>query len=165
MNRSKLAASLLFAAGIAFGGCDRESCDREEPVLRFDSYEYNIFQLEENLVIDSLIVKVAFEDCQGDIGIKQGESGFNLQTFQFEMIDSVWTRVEPQNAADTLAFFAKVPFSSETNDGNKLEGTIEQRFGSVKQKSDTIRFEVRLIDRAGNQSEKIVTPTFILQDY
>ncbi len=145
--------------------CDTESCDREAPILRFENYEYNIFQLSESVFIDSLIVKVAFDDCQGDIGIKDNETGFNLHTFQYEFVDSTWVRVEPVNPADTLAFFAKVPFSDKINEGNRLEGTVEQRFGSVKQRSDTIRFEMMLIDRAGNRSERITTPTFILQDY
>ena len=131
-------------------------------MISFGRFHYDEVIIAESLAIDSLIVKIKFEDCQGDIGIRPNESGFNLHTFQYDFIDGEWSRVVPADSNDTLAFFAKVPFSGETKEGNKLEGTIEQRFGSVRQRSDTIRFEMQLIDRAGNRSNRLVTPKFDL---
>ena len=165
MIGSKLAACVGCVLLLGLVSCDTESCEREEPRIRFESFDYRVVALSDSLFIDSLIVEIWFEDCQGDIGIRPNEDGFNLHTFQYDLIDGEWSRVVPADSNATLAFFAKVPYSSETNEGNKLEGTVEQRFGSVRQRSDTIRFEMQLIDRAGNRSNRLVTPYQVLRDY
>lgn len=165
MIRSKLLAILLLFTCVVSTSCDTDSCEEESPIISFDNYDYGIFSLGDSLFIDSLVIQIKFEDCQGDIGIKEGESGFNLHTYQYEWVNEEWQRVEPLNPGDTLAFFAKVPYSEKINEGNRLEGMIEQRFGSVKQRGDSIYFEMRLFDRAGNRSNLLETPVFVLQDY
>jgi hypothetical protein len=48
------------------------------------------------------------------------------------------------------------------NTDNKLVGTLEQKFGAVRQNSDTIRFQTSILDREGNRSNVITTPAFVL---
>jgi len=142
--------------------CQKERCKEENPTLSFSDYTYIPKVEGSGNATDSLIIKYAFEDCQGDVGLTEGDERYNLRTYLYELIHGEWQRFYPENLADTVAFFARVPTSSKVREGTKAEGFIEQRFGSIRQNSDTIRFETRLFDRAGNRSEQVTTPTFVI---
>lgn len=143
--------------------CTKEQCQEEPPSLEFYEYEYKAADPNNQFSTDSLLLRLQFVDCQGDIGVsKVDDSTKNLRTYLYESINGEWKRFIPANEADTVLFFAQIPRSNKLKDGQKAEGVIQQAFGSVRQNSDTIRFETRLFDRAGNKSERIVTPPFII---
>lgn len=149
-----LPVSLALLAATA---CKRETCEEEAPDLRFDTLIYKV-----TTPTDSLILRTRFVDCQGDIGFNDSTGGFDIRTYLFEYIDNEWKRFYPLDSADTVGFFAKIPYSDKVNSDVKLEGQLEQKFGAVKQNSDTIRFETHIFDRAGNKSNVVTTPTFVL---
>lgn len=130
--------------------------------MGFVEYTFKPKPVDPPSAADSLIIKYSFEDCQGDVGLKPEDTGYNLRTRLFEMIDGEWVRFYPENLADTIAFFARIPHSDKVREGSKAEGFIEQRFGSIRQNSDTIRFETVLLDRAGNKSILVTTPVFVV---
>ena len=154
---------VLMTVIVAISACTKESCEEEAPTLEFYEYEYKLGDPNNPFTTDSLLLRLQFVDCQGDIGVsKIDDSTKNLRTYMYEQIDGTWRRFIPANEADTVLFFAQVPRSNKLKDGQKAEGIIQQAFGSVRQNSDTIRFETRLFDRSGNKSERIVTPAFII---
>lgn len=142
---------------LAFASCKRETCEEEAPDLRFDTLIYKI-----TTPTDSLILRTRFLDCQGDIGFSDSTGGFDIRTYLFEYINNEWQRFYPLDSADTVGFFAKIPYSDKLKENATLEALLEQKFGAVKQNSDTIRFQTFIIDRAGNKSNVVTTPTFVL---
>lgn len=141
--------------------CEIEQCDQKEPTFEFHQFEYIAADPTNNFSTDTLVLWTKFVDCQGDIGIKDGDQTKNLQTFLFEKKNGVWEKFEPINPEDSILLFAEIPYSNQVRENQKAEGFIEQPMGSIKQSSDTVRFETQLIDRAGNKSEVVVTPEFV----
>lgn len=59
--------------------------------------------------------------------------------------------------------YAQLPEARKLKKNQRVEGFIEQPINSPKSFGvDTIRFEAILIDLAGNASEKVVTPEYII---
>lgn len=159
LSVSKLA---LCIAALSMSSCKIDRCKEPEPEIEFDSYRYKPANPEDPTTSDTLFVKTSFVDCQGDIGLKSSDEGYNLRTYLYEQIGGEWIKFVPLNPADSLALFARIPFSSKVKEGTKAEGFIEQKLGSIKQTSDTIRFETYIFDREGHKSNRITTPTYVL---
>lgn len=146
---------LLFA-----GACQKERCKEENPALSFSEYIYEPKPAGSTKVADTLVVKYAFEDCQGDIGVF--DNSRNLHTQLYELINGEWELYVPEDSAGSDLFSSSIPTSPKVKKGIKAEGFIEQRFGSIRQNSDTIRFETQLFDREGNASGLVTTPVFVI---
>lgn len=141
--------------------CKIDHCDAPAPELKFEEFIYTPADPNDVKTTDTLILKTSFLDCQGDIGLKKEETGHNLRTYLYEWLDGNWVRFYPDNLDDTLTLFAAIPYSYKVKEGVKVEGFLEQKFGSIRQNSDTIRFRTFLFDREGNKSNEVVTPEFI----
>lgn len=141
--------------------CKREKCDQPEPTLEFVEYVYLPDDPNDIRTTDTLTLTFKFTDCQGDVGITDGSDVKNLQTVLFEQINGEWREFVPLDSSFTNLLYAQVPGSKKIKIGERIEGILEQPLGSIKQNSDTIRFETKLLDQEGNESETIVTPTFI----
>jgi hypothetical protein len=148
----------LVAIGLNFG-CVPERCPEEPPSLTFHQYDYKAADPADPFASDSLTIITQFVDCQGDAGVEGDEK--NLKTFLFEKINGDWVKFIPADSADTVLLFVQIPKSSKVQEDQKAEGFIFQPMGSIKQSSDTIRFETRLTDEAGNRSELVTTPEFV----
>jgi hypothetical protein len=156
---SKLAA-LGFLAMIM--GCRKSPCDGDKPSLEFYEFVYKGAGALKPQSTDTLKLFLKFTDCQGDVGIGDTKSEEkNLHTSLYEFINGKWEKFIPFNPADSNLLFVQIPASNKVKDGQRVEGLIEQPFGSLRQNSDTIRFETQLFDREGNASERITTPQFI----
>lgn len=140
----------------SLSACKNETCEEVAPTLEFDTLFYEVTE-----AADSLTIGTQFSDCQGDIGFPNGSGGFDIETYLYERIDGSWVLFEPDSGAN-IAFFSKIPFSNKVNTDNKLVGTLEQKFGAVRQNSDTIRFQTNILDREGNRSNIVTTPPFVL---
>jgi hypothetical protein len=154
LSGSNVIAAIVAVASLS--ACKRESCDEVAPTLEFDTIFYEVTE-----VADSLTIRAEFTDCQGDIGFPNGSGDFDIETYLYEQINGSWILFEP-DSGQSNAFFAKIPFSDKVNTDNKLVGTLEQKFGAVRQNSDTIRFQTSILDREGNRSNVITTPAFVL---
>ncbi len=141
-------------------GCQTDNCDEVAPSFSFHQFEYISADPNNPFAADTLVLWTKFEDCQGDIGIREGDLK-NLKTYLFEKLNGEWVKFIPVDPVDSNLLFSQVPTSSKVKDNQKSEGFIEQPFGSIRQNSDTIRFETQLVDRAGNESQVITTPEFI----
>lgn len=157
----KVASKVLAIAMVSMVcfACEKINCDRPEPTLEHDTLRINESR-------DSLIFRLRFEDCQGDIGYEgdiESNTVRSVRTFMYEQIDGVWERWYPVNLSDTVSFFSVIPGSRKNREGWLLKGTIEQKFGlsNLRQNSDTIRFETYIIDQAGHKSNRVTSPEFI----
>ncbi len=140
--------------------CETDKCDLAAPSFEFYQFEYIPADPNNQFAADTLVLWTKFEDCQGDIGIENGEIK-NLRTYLFEKFNGEWVKFVPIDSVDSNLLFSQIPTSDKVRDGQKAEGFIEQPFGSIRQTSDTIRFETQLIDRKGNKSEVVTTPEFV----
>lgn len=150
----------MVAVAAFAAGCARDKCEDLAPTLEFIEYAYVAADPASAQSADTLTLRFHFSDCQGDVGIL-GESELrNLQTTLHEQIKGEWVRFVPEGG-DTTMLFSQVPGSSKVKQGEKVEGIIVRPFGSIRQNSDTIHFEVRLLDREGHASAAVYTPTFV----
>lgn len=159
----KVASKLLaLVAIVGLSQCRIDKCEEVEPSIEFYKYVYFASDPTDPFAADSLVLYTQFVDCQGDVGLNGAtDTTKNLHTYLFERIDGQWKRFEHSNPGDSVLFFSQVPKSNKLKEDQKAEGIIEQSLGSIRQNSDTIRFEVQLIDRAGNRSNKVTTPEFV----
>ncbi|GAB4375235.1 MAG: hypothetical protein Kow0075_01460 [Salibacteraceae bacterium] len=141
--------------------CGQEKCEEPAPTLEFVRYKYQPKPANVSTVSDTLTIVTRFTDCQGDVGSEDPEDK-NLRTYLYEKINGQWQRYYPPDSVDSVAFFANIPYSKKVKQGVKVEGLLEQRFGAVRQNSDTIRFETYIIDREGNKSNRVLTPDTII---
>jgi hypothetical protein len=152
---------LLFAILVyTLSSCETDDCEGSIPSIKWKS----LGVLEEN----QAILAVEFVDCDGDIGLESGDTNgvfsadsnnryhYNLYIDYFELVDSVWTEVE-----SNLRY--RVPRLENDGASKTIEGDIEVTISPYYAPSDadTFRYEVVLIDRNLNESNKVVSPTFI----
>lgn len=164
MRRRNIFLPKVAALGcvLFFVTCRKSPCDGDKPSLEFSEFTYKLADAQKPQSTDTLKLFLKFTDCQGDVGIDPADSEEkNLHTRLYEFIGGEWVKFVPFNPADSNLLFVQIPASDKVKDGQRVEGIIEQPFGSLRQNSDTIRFETQLFDRAGNSSEVITTPQFI----
>ena len=145
---------------LALASCQTDNCDEVAPSFEFHQFEYITADLNDPFAADTLVLWTKFEDCQGDIGIQSGDRK-NLRTHLFEKLNGQWVKFVPFDPVDSNLLFSQIPTSNKVKDNQKAEGFIEQPFGSIRQNSDTIRFETQLVDREGNESPIVTTPEFV----
>ncbi len=145
---------------LVLAGCQTDNCDEVAPTFEFHQFEYISADPNNPFAADTFVLWTKFEDCQGDIGISSGDRK-NLRTHLFEKLNGEWVKFMPLDSVDSNLLFAQVPTSNKVKDNQKAEGFIEQPFGSIRQNSDTIRFETQLVDREGNESPIVTTPVFV----
>ena len=146
---------------LILAGCQTDNCNEVAPTFEFHEFEYISADPNDPFAADTLVLWTKFEDCQGDIGIRDGDRK-NLRTYLFEKLNGQWVNFIPIDPVDSNLLFSQVPTSNKVKDNQRAEGFIEQPFGSIRQNSDTIRFQTQLVDRAGNESPVITTPEFVL---
>lgn len=149
---SKVIAAVLLASSIS--SCKKQTCDEPAPQLSFDTMYYKV-----TTEADSLYIVTQFSDCQGDIA-NEDNSYLDIHTYLYEQIGGQWVKFLSTDSNDK-AFFSKIPYTTKVNEGVELIGKVEQRIGAARQNSDTVRFEVSILDRAGHESNVVTTPTFV----
>lgn len=136
--------------------CKKQECEGEAPILSHDTIYYEVVDGSKTVFIES-----KFEDCQGDIGTIDGDTT-HVRTFLYEFYDSEWRRFYHADSADSILFFSTIPGSEKLKEDEPVEGTLIQKIANAKQNSDTIRFEIYIIDKVGNKSNRITTPRLIV---
>ncbi len=154
---------LLLSAILGLGStaCQKsDDCEGTVPSIKFNQLSV----IQEN----GAILSIEFKDCDGDVGLDAEDTTgvfsplndnryhYNLYLDYFELVDSVWTPVE-----SNLRY--RVPRLENNGASKTVEGDIEVRMNQFYAISpnDTFRYEIVLIDRALNESEKVISPAFI----
>jgi|GEM_PF-396394 len=154
INISKLGA---IATVLLLAACKKQDCSGDAPILSHDTIYYSIIDGAKTAFIES-----KFEDCQGDIGTNDEGDTTRVHTFLYEFYDSEWHRFYHPDSADSILFFSTIPGSDKLKEDERVEGTLIQKIPNAKQNSDTLRFEIYIIDQAGNRSNRITTPRLII---
>lgn len=152
----------MLVSAYVFEGCINPPSFAEEPKIEFarlskDTIRQGLFQE------DSLFVYFTFEDGDGDLGRTQDDDENNVF-----FID---TRTGTQDNS------FGIPFIPQQGSSNGIEGTVEILLFSTcciydqgpdpctpnpQQPYDEVSYEIYIVDRAGNESNRITTPPITL---
>ena len=146
----------------ALSSCLKVEVLPNEPVIEFRSF---------TVYPDSAVLVFAFEDGDGNVGLNEadtlppfevdGDNYFNLYCFYYEQQNSEWVFY------DDLAtpFYYRVPRVTPTGQNPTLKGEMSVTFTPpyylLNTGFDTCRFEVQLVDRSLNRSNRIVSSSFL----
>jgi hypothetical protein len=176
MQQSKFIL-LFFLIGLTcMTACHKAPDYPNEPHISFNSirvvpsYNKDIFAN-----VDSVYVTINFEDGNGDLGNETSSitSGtpkdYFLKTFKAQ--NGVFTELDLSSIGG-FATDGYLPLLSPTSAVGPIDGTLTYSLSFIKpgatipgypiNKGDTLRFEVRIRDRAGNFSEWTTSSNYIL---
>ncbi len=135
--------------------------------LETESYPVEPAILSTNLTVmtDSLLVEVEFTDGDGDIGfMEEDTAGFNLlvEYYEWNFNSGEWEQ-GVNLLGEPIAFNARIPNITPTGRNKSLKGLIRETieppyFNPLSVYSDTIKYRVKLIDRALRESSWEWTP-------
>lgn len=148
----------LFAllAGITFfWGCKKEDTYSKIPEIKFVSLE----KFDYTTPFDSVVLTFSFTDGDGDIGVASSDTAtrdafaklYELKNGTYEE----WTIGTP------ILQYA-LPYMEPRGSNESLKGEISIAINyNILQPNDTIRYDLYIVDRAGNQSNTITTSSIV----
>ena|SRR5690606_10067145 len=158
---TKVSATLLLAA-VVLSGCLKTEEFPTVPHIAFKSYEQRP---------DSAELTISFTDGDGDIGLNQGDTlapfnpgspwYHNFFVDYYRMVNGEW-----QLQQFTLPLYYRIPVITPTGQNKALEGDITVQLSPLvlpQVPGDTIRFSVRIADRALNESNTVFTDPVIVE--
>lgn len=160
MRASSLKTVFLFAA-IA---CFTWSCTKMEEFSAIPSISFKKFSKSTvNGIDDSVRVAISFTDGDGDIGLKDEETSapydVNLFITYFELQDGKYIPIPEKSTY-------RIPYLVPSGKNKALRGDIAVKLslppGRDAYNTDTVHFEIYMMDRALNKSNIITTPDLIL---
>lgn len=162
---AKLRTFLLpLAALLLLAGCRKFEEYPPEPEISFS--EFTLLINPQTGISEKGILAIGYRDGDGDIGLSQADTIFPFQPggdFYYNLLIKMY---EVQNGVLTehpANFNARIPPLIPKDQKKGIKGVIEYEMDIYDPTSvfDTIRFEVKLIDRALNISNTIETPLIV----
>lgn len=154
---------LLLLIVVVIGSCQKFEEYPPTPEIAFDNFA---------LLVDTAgiarkgLLSISYRDGDGDIGLDQGDTLDPYQLGGEFHYNFIVTLFEQQNGV-----FVAMPFNFNyrieplipKDQTKSIQGIIENQIDILDPTStfDTIRFSVKLIDRALNISNEVVTPAFL----
>jgi hypothetical protein len=164
---------LLFGLSLAFASCEQNEKFVDQPYLQWRTSEIKYLgdSADNRRVID---LTAYFTDGDGDIGredLSQGNDTcilndyasflqrFDLFIYYFEKVNGQFIEIPPSDSC--LPFHNILPNLTPIGQNKTLEGDITTPFDYSNyplNSTDSIKFELQLIDLAGNKSSRISSP-------
>ena len=150
---------------ILFSSCIQPPDLPDEPVITFTGMSRN-FMDQGALNQDSIVVFFDFTDGDGDIGFKPSDR--RLDNFDMIIIDKRTDNVQdrfflphvpPKGAGNGIVGSARVVVFGTCCIYDDGSASCEP---NENQLTDSVEFEIYIRDRAGNESNRITTPTITL---
>ncbi len=138
-----------------------------EPYLEFQDFA---FLMNSDSVVEKGLLTLYFTDGDGDIGLEDDVDtlppyDLNLFIDYFEYRDGIWQHFVNENTGDTVQFHGRIPIITPSGVNKNISGTIEDTLDlNIYSDCDTFRYEVRIRDRALNESNIVVTPAFVMPE-
>jgi hypothetical protein len=163
----KLLALLLLMAVFLNTACKKPRTFPDEPQITYDSYS----RLPGISGKDSLLlVKFAFTDGDGDIGLGQEDTlapfnsssryYYNIMIEYYEKVPGGdFHKIPIPNSNDTINFNQRLPVITPEGKNKAIKGTIEVKISTsvYQQVPERIKFKIKLLDRKLNESNEIET--------
>ncbi len=173
MRSTKVHIALLLS--LLFFACREKSDFSDVPFIKYAGFD----AITNREGKDSVgILKLYFTDGDGDVGLsasdtfppydKESEYYYNFFIDYFEKQNGVWTKVvlpPPFPGADSLTNNSRIPNLTPEGPNKSLEGEINMQLFTNNPFSafDTVRYEVRICDRALNMSNIVRTPDYYIR--
>ena len=153
----RLSLLTLLTAGMAFiTGCTSTPEYPNEPVIEYESAS-RLFMNEGQGQKDSVIFTLTYTDGDGDIGYRQTEPVLNVFV---------------RDLRDDFVQNYRIPFVPQRGVANGISGSITLKLyqtccyvegfipcsaGVPEGSTNEVRYEIYIVDRAGNESNRVVT--------
>lgn len=166
MNQlSKIGFLILLAVAVL--ACKKKECDDTDPFISFKSIQPIASSSSQ---LDSLLITINFKDCDGDIGLPDSYVSPPFDTagkFYHNLIYEKWnfSNGKWKTSPNPKVYNERIRPIQDVSLTKKLEGEISKGFVIPILKAegfDTIKFKIRLIDRAKNISNEAETNAIIL---
>lgn len=168
---------------LAVAACQKEVEYPVEPQITYTGFSY-LFNADSTFSGEG-VISFSYTDGDGDLGLDDGDTlypfGFNDPYYYNMVIDylksenGVFVKTPllsphvPSGPADTLVLYDTVTFNArfhrlrESEDPKAISGTMDYKLTVQNPFSpdDTIKFEIRIIDRALHESNVIQTEPII----
>ncbi len=143
---------------LALTACDQSQKFPNEPIISFKE-----FRLEQGW--DSVLwqpatyceLTISFTDGDGDIGVElDSTTDNNLLVGYYEWHNGVLDTLEH------VDFSSKIPVLTPEGQNKSLKGDISLRLNINNRGSDSIQFDMQLVDRADNYSNIVASPLILV---
>ncbi|MCB0480451.1 MAG: hypothetical protein KDC83_03420 [Flavobacteriales bacterium] len=159
-----------------FVACNKESCENPIPQISIKKID---------LTSSSGLVTINVMDCDGDIGVQEQDTAglyrYNAFVdirpfFNGEWSQNVWNYVDTgyyeiindsgfvigyDTIIDTLNYYYRIPYIENNSRSEIYEAEVDLKLGTGYFGFDTFRFEIKIRDRALNESNTIISETQI----
>lgn len=160
MKASKI---LLFGGILLFAvSCERGSNFPDQPKISFTKYQYS-----SEGGSDILKVLFSFTDGDGNFGIRDNErdswppAGIDSIYKDNLLVDYYEKNNGQYQLREDVDLNAQLPFIQPKGQNKSLKANFTFRFDATLRGSDTVRFDIRVVDRSFNVSNTIMTPEFV----
>jgi hypothetical protein len=155
---------LGFVTAIGITGCVKEKQFPSQPIIEFQEF---ISYVGKNNTVDSADCIIKFTDGDGDVGLSKEDTVSppnlrmkylykNLSDGNFYPVDAI----DSTTVLDTLFFNYRIPNITPDGQYKALDGTIKTKLRTSPvfyPGHKIVKFEIMLMDRAGNKSNKVMT--------
>ncbi len=170
--KKSLIILLLITSTIVIFSCNKEKNFSEIPFIEFKGLEYNLSS-------GASILKISFQDGDGDIGLYSWQNQppfdtnsifhYNYYVHVFEKINGVFQPLKIFNNItqqyDTIIFKYRIPYIEPVSANGSVKGEFHTKMDLGLMKpfihSDTLKFEMYIYDRKLHKSNLATTPELL----
>jgi hypothetical protein len=160
--------AIVLLVMFAIGSCTvKQEQYPDEPIITFKEYSRTTIA-----ALDTFSMVITFTDGDGDIGITDGIPPRNdtvCVTPYNVIITNPGFNFFYKDLRDSCTQFARTEYYEPEGNNKSIKGEVVIRLGAFCKKqcsvagcNDTARFELLLRDRAGNLSNKVITPPLVI---
>ncbi|MEO5584595.1 MAG: hypothetical protein ABIQ75_03985 [Flavobacteriales bacterium] len=158
---TKVSGAMLLM-GVLLSACLKTEAFPKEPHIEFKSYTQSP---------DSAKLTISFTDGDGDIGLNQGDTlpPYNPGSLWYHnFFVDYYKRQNGQWVLQqfTLPLYYRIPVITPTGQNKALQGDIAVQISPLvlpQVPGDTVRFSVRIADRALHESNTVFTDAIVVQ--
>ena len=161
MTWAKVSGAVLLM-GVLLSACLKTEEFPKEPHIEFKSYTQSV---------DSSEITISFTDGDGDIGLSQADTlapynpgstwYHNFFVDYYKWVEGAWVQ-----QVFALPLYYRIPVITPTGQNKALEGDITVEISPLvlpQTPGDTVRFSVRIADRALHESNTVYTDAIVVQ--
>ena len=154
---------LLLLMVLAMGSCQKFEEYPPTPEIAFNDFA---LMVDTAGVAKKALLSISYRDGDGDIGLEQGDTLDPYQAggeFHYNLIVKLFEQQNGQFVAMPFVFNYRIEPLLPKDQKKSIKGIIDNQIDIFDPTSsyDTIRFSVKLIDRALNVSNEVITPAFV----
>lgn len=156
-------------AALALSGCIKEPNYPKEPKIEFKRVFQKTSRDALGNPIDSVTIRVRFEDGDGDLGLPKDDPRFTSSEYRFNYFTTLFYKdrgvfKEYVFPNPELTYNGRFPVLADENKVGPIEGDLDytiqiNRFGVP---FDTIKLQITIKDRALNTSNTVETSEIVL---